>query len=1514
MVRASYTGGIKMEYQHKIIVSNRTIYKEFGIQSNIEKVKLGTISSCEFRLNPEVFFNDIEIEFQKKHGIWSIECSDGLYFSRGDMRKLMSIELEHGNVISVRYETTGNEAFEIRFLIDFEAKIPNYNWYVDLEDYLEISTDAGADIVINSQFSSQNNVIISKNGNNYFLEEKVSEYGVYLNGQKISQRTKLSDHDFFSIEEFSFYYKDNKIFFDKNNLLVADNKVKELNVHTNNFKYPLFNRNTRIRKKLSDEKIEILDAPAIPKKPETNIVITLMPSIAMLAVMIIVRGFMSTTGGSYIILSVCSMGLGIVTSILSFFSGRKRYKKDCKERITKYTKYIDEKKIEISTERQLELDSLNETYCDIEQDVDIALHFDRRLFEKIKENEDFLNIYLGQGTVLSKRQIDYKKQEKLEVGDELTEMPQKIYELFKNIDHAPIWADMKTSNAIGVVGDSKSLYGMLKNIVIDIAVRHYYGDVRIYLLVDDDKKYSWMRFLPHLSNDNGTRNIVFNNESKNSIFENLFRELTFREQEGAIPYYGIVLVENEFGIKNHPISRYIPVASELGMTFVFFENSVEELPLNCDEIIQLYSETEGEICKTEDGNVIQKFRYQAISDQLAASVVQKLAPVYCEEISLENSLRKNITLFELLHIFAVEDLNLQQRWRESKIYESMAAPLGVNAKDEVVTLNLHEKAHGPHGLVAGTTGSGKSEILQSYILSAATMFHPYEIGFVIIDFKGGGMVNQFRDLPHLIGAITNIDGNEVQRSLKSIKAELMKRQTLFAQAGVNHIDKYIELYKEKQVKTALPHLVIIVDEFAELKAEQPEFMKELISAARIGRSLGVHLILATQKPSGVVDAQIWSNSKFKLCLKVQSKEDSNEVIKTPLAAEIKEPGRAYLQVGNNEIFELFQSAYSGAPATIDETEGSKEITISQLNFAGMKKTVYQNKKKKKKNAQSNNQLDAIVEYIADFCEKQGIEKLPNICMPPLPEAIYYHKANRIDADEIFVSIGLLDDPDRQLQEDLNINVTAQNYMLIGSAQCGKTNVLQTIIRGLAENYSPCEVNMYIIDFGSMILRNFAELNHCGGVVCASDDEKLKNLFKLLNTEVVNRKEKLAAAGVSSFVAYKEAGNTDLPQIVVLVDNLTALKEMYLQDVDYLLPLCRDGIAVGISFIVANVQTSGIGYRYLNNFEGRMTLFCNETSEYGMMFEGCRMKLPNIPGRSLIQINKNTYESQMYLSFEGEREFERVQEIKKFVEEQNSRYIGQKAKIIPEIPKELTVEYVERTYPNYKKKGNVILGLDYNTVLPTVADLAAGGILTLSGKKEKGKDIFARYFVESLLRPEFGNTELYIIDDVTRQWSEYEFHPNTAVYSNTSEAISTMIDEIDQRVQTRYEQFSASRFEMLDEEPWIVLLVESTDAIADISADKKAIASIKNWIGKYRTMKVFVLMANVENANIAFSAPDLLKIIKDNRKYLIFDDVNNIKLCDVTISTSKKYAKPIEVGDAYFINENEFTKLKTVKLN
>ena len=186
---------------------------------------------------------------------------------------------------------------------------------------------------------------------------------------------------------------------------------------------------------------------------------------------------------------------------------------------------------------------------------------------------------------------------------------------------------------------------------------------------------------------------------------------------------------------------------------------------------------------------------------------------------------------------------------------------------------------------------------------------------------------------------------------------------------------------------------------------------------------------------------------------------------------------------------------------------------------------------------------------------------------------------------------------------------------------------------------------------------------------------------------------------------------------------------------------------------------------------------------------------------------------------------------------------------------------------------------------------SGGMLTLSGKKEKGKDIFAKYFIESVLQNGFGEAELYILDDMTRKWGEYEFHPKTALYVNTSETLQTVIDEIDQRVQMRYEQFSEGQLDVLEDEPWIVLIIESADAIADISGNKQEIAAIRSWLGKYRTMKIFILMTNVENANIAFNAPELLKVVKDNRRYLIFEDAANIKMCDISISVAKKYAKP-----------------------
>ena len=261
------------------------------------------------------------------------------------------------------------------------------------------------------------------------------------------------------------------------------------------------------------------------------------------------------------------------------------------------------------------------------------------------------------------------------------------------------------------------------------------------------------------------------------------------------------------------------------------------------------------------------------------------------------------------------DLDIWRFWNENHAYEGIKAIVGIGSGSRPFVLDISDKpqSHGPHGLAAGTTGSGKSVMLQTYILSLALNYHPEQVQFILIDYKGGGMANAMSRLPHIAGIIDNLQSERaIQRALQSIKGEIKRREEAFKRLGIDHIDDYIRFYNNDPRERPLGHIIIVVDEFAELKREQPDFMRELVSAARVGRSVGLHLILATQKPSNSVDDEIWSNTRFRICLRVASRGDSNDMLKRPDAAYLRGMGRCYVQVGNDEIFEQIQTSYSGA--------------------------------------------------------------------------------------------------------------------------------------------------------------------------------------------------------------------------------------------------------------------------------------------------------------------------------------------------------------------------------------------------------------------------------------------------------------------------------------------------------------------------------------------------------------------------------------------------------------------------
>lgn len=562
-----------------------------------------------------------------------------------------------------------------------------------------------------------------------------------------------------------------------------------------------------------------------------------------------------------------------------------------------------------------------------------------------------------------------------------------------------------------------------------------------------------MRWYPHLRihavNVVGTVNSERKRDqilgSLHQMIKNRKNKLEESKKESRFLPHLIFIIDEPKLIMDHSIMEYLDKEGDnLGFSIIYTTNMRANLPENIGTIVMLHNSGQATLLMEEKEEKNLSFELSDTSGINLEWMARNLSTLeHMQGISAQ--IPESITFFEMYQVEHPEELDIAKRWKKNHAAKSLAVPLGVRAKEDYVNLNLHEKAHGPHGLVAGTTGSGKSEIIQSYILSLAVNYHPYEVAFLLIDYKGGGMAGLFRNLPHLLGTITNLDGAQSMRAMASIKSELARRQKIFSSYDVNHINAYHKLFQNGEAKEPLPHLFIISDEFAELKKEQPDFMTELVSAARIGRSLGVHLILATQKPTGVVDDQIWTNSKFKLALMVQNEADSKEILKTPDAANITIPGRAYLQVGNNEIYELFQSAWSGASYVSEKEEEKVDDRVYLVNDLGQGELI--NEDLSDEHASGGNmmtQLDATVDYIHRVYEAMDTVEVKRPWMPPLPEQIVSdQQAEKGNALNLTARIGKIDIPEEQQQVEYQLDfATDGNLLYIASAGYGKQHFLQ----------------------------------------------------------------------------------------------------------------------------------------------------------------------------------------------------------------------------------------------------------------------------------------------------------------------------------------------------------------------------------------------------------------------------------------------------------------------------------------
>ena len=524
----------------------------------------------------------------------------------------------------------------------------------------------------------------------------------------------------------------------------------------------------------------------------------------------------------------------------------------------------------------------------------------------------------------------------------------------------------------------------------------------------------------------------------------------------------------------------------------------------------------------------------------------------------------------------------------------------------------------------------------------AMNYSPDDVAFILIDYKGGGLTGAFENkltgvkLPHLAGTITNLDKAEINRALASIQSELKRRQELFNQAKIKlnestlDIYKYQQMYRDGKIDEPVSHLFIISDEFAELKSQQSSFMQELISTARIGRSLGVHLILATQKPSGIVDDQIWSNSKFKVCLKVQERADSMDVIKCPDAVTLKNPGRFYLQVGYNDYFAMGQAAYAGTKyIPKDKIAKTVDRNVSFINNIG---DTYRNIEtvERVEGVSLGEELPNILKYICDNAATKHL-LARKLWLDKIPAEIFVTNLIRKYSFipklwEITAVVGEYDDPNNQKQGLLTVSFDETGNTLVYGA-IGKEIMLSSIIYSLIINHSSDEVNIYILDFGNEMFGSFLEAPQVGDVVFVNEDEKVVNLFATITKELERRKKLFATYNGSYNIFIKNSGKT-LPRIIVVISNYEMLSETYEDFVGIISSLTRECEKYGIYFVISATGANGVRGKTTQNFSNTFCLQFNDDGDYSSVLGPVRGLIPSaIDGRGLVKLDGTVYEFQ-----------------------------------------------------------------------------------------------------------------------------------------------------------------------------------------------------------------------------------------------------------------------------------------------
>lgn len=976
-----------------------------------------------------------------------------------------------------------------------------------------------------------------------------------------------------------------------------------------------FNRPPRVFKPFTGAEVKLPAPPEDAPRQHLPMIASVIPLVMGLVMW---QVFQSLVFALFMLMSPLMM-LG------SYYESRKSGRRDHKRRLRDHEVLTSRCVAQLDDLRQAEIDSRHREFPDAAEAARFALDLSPRLWERHPDDEDFLVLRIGRAELDSRTAVTLQPGGSRERSDDLARIPLD----YARIADLPATASLRSIGGLGIAGRAQTAAALARALMIQLCCLHSPTEMAVaaFLNPATSDQWRWLQWLPHvcgprsrvarshLGSDEATCDRLA--DDLTGLLEDRHKTRRASEREGAArPPAVVVLVEDDAPVDRTKLSRLLESGSASGIYFIWICPSRRRLPRACGAVVELAGPDDGDSTEStvgfrDSGIEVTGVELEAMDGAAAEESARALTPVteIGGRVDAAAEVPASASLAHLLGgVEAMDDTAaILERWAlaEAQLSASgrlkLDAPVG-SAAEAPMTIDL--RSDGPHVLVAGTTGAGKSELLQSLVASLAATHSPRRVTFLLVDYKGGAAFKDCVNLPHTVGLVTDLNTSEVRRALVSLEAELRHREAILNEANAKDL---FELEAMAHASTP-PSLVLVVDEFAALAREVPEFVDGVVDVALRGRSLGIHLVLATQRPAGVITQQIRANTNLRIALRVADEDDSVDVIGTKAAAYLpgERPGRAFVRTGAGAP-RLFQGAWAGGFTRAASTE--PKVTVSRLVFDRPKRLAPgvapdRTAPGAVPAVEQRTDLHRLVENVAASAESLDLPEPRRPWHPPLAALYDLAELPRPSSDEELV-FGMADLPRVQRQTTVSFKPDLQGSLLVlGSGGSGKTVLLRTMAAAAAMAGSGPLPHVYGLDFAGRGLEMIADLPHVGAVVPGDDHERVVRLLRDLRSRIIDRGHRFAATRSGSLPEFRAASPADSaePRVLVLLDGYAAFHSAYERIeggkwISELTLLVAEGRQFGIHFVIAAGRRSAFPQSLAAAAPGQVVMRLSSVDEY-----------------------------------------------------------------------------------------------------------------------------------------------------------------------------------------------------------------------------------------------------------------------------------------------------------------------------